>query len=170
MLVLAEDLKLCANLWGATCGWCVLQEVKGPIEDMFMWVDKRGGYHTLFHLMYGCSNCGSHAYSVRARHVPAVACRRLKTAVIMTYHSHPTLWSADSNCLLHGYIRMMGCTGPTLARRTTPSRTTVMVLRSPILTARSVKRPAGPVPSTLFQLHCILYTPYMIRLQFCVIE
>jgi hypothetical protein len=39
--------------------------VKGAIEDMFMWVDKRGGYHTLFHLMYGCDTCGSHAYSVR---------------------------------------------------------------------------------------------------------
>ena len=67
---LAEDLKLCESLGYCVVmgGWCVLQEVNGPIEDMFMWVDKRGGYHTLFHLMYGCENCGSHAYSVRARH------------------------------------------------------------------------------------------------------
>ena len=37
--------------------------VKGGIEDMFVWVDARGNYHCLFHLMYGCGNCGSHAYS-----------------------------------------------------------------------------------------------------------
>lgn len=49
---------------GAIGARCMMQAVKGPIEDMFMWVDKRGGYHTLFHLMYGCDTCGSHAYSV----------------------------------------------------------------------------------------------------------
>jgi ribosomal protein L37E len=48
-----------------------MQVVKGAIEDMFMWVDKRGGYHTLFHLMYGCDTCGSHAYSVRDQRVGA---------------------------------------------------------------------------------------------------
>ena len=37
--------------------------VKGGIEDMFLWVDARGGYHAIFHLMYGCGTCGSHAYS-----------------------------------------------------------------------------------------------------------
>ena len=33
-------------------------EVSGPIEDMFLWIDKRGTYHALFHLMYGCDKCG----------------------------------------------------------------------------------------------------------------
>jgi hypothetical protein len=39
------------------------KDVTGAIEDMFMWVDKRGNFHTVFHLMYGCGTCGSHAYS-----------------------------------------------------------------------------------------------------------
>jgi hypothetical protein len=39
------------------------KDVKGPIEDMFLYRDKRGGFHCLFHLMYGCDNCGSHAFS-----------------------------------------------------------------------------------------------------------
>lgn len=39
------------------------KDVNGPIEDMFLWVDRRGNYHALFHLMYGCDTCGSHAYS-----------------------------------------------------------------------------------------------------------
>jgi hypothetical protein len=53
-----------------------MQVVKGAIEDMFMWVDKRGGYHTLFHLMYGCDTCGSHAYSVRDQRVLVPAATR----------------------------------------------------------------------------------------------
>lgn len=42
--------------------------VKGGIEDMFLWVDERGGYHAIFHLMYGCGTCGSHAYSADGLH------------------------------------------------------------------------------------------------------
>lgn len=41
-----------------------VEDVKGPIEDMFLYVDGRGHFHCLFHLMYDCKNCGSHAYSV----------------------------------------------------------------------------------------------------------
>lgn len=42
--------------------------VTGGIEDMFLWMDKRGGFHCLFHLMYGCGTCGSHAFSTDGLH------------------------------------------------------------------------------------------------------
>ena len=39
------------------------KDVPGGIEDMFLWVDVRGNYHALFHVMYDCDNCGGHAFS-----------------------------------------------------------------------------------------------------------
>lgn len=44
------------------------KEVPGPIEDMFLWIDENGNFHCLFHLMYGCDNCGSHAFSSDGLH------------------------------------------------------------------------------------------------------
>lgn len=41
--------------------------VPGGIEDMFVWQDRRGNFHALFHVMYDCgehSPCGGHAFSV----------------------------------------------------------------------------------------------------------
>jgi len=35
----------------------------GGLEDMFLWVDKRGNYHAVFHQMYDCDTCTAHAYS-----------------------------------------------------------------------------------------------------------
>ena len=39
---------------------------------MFLWIDKRGVFHCLFHLMYGCgergSTCGSHGFSLDGVH------------------------------------------------------------------------------------------------------
>lgn len=35
----------------------------GGLEDMFLWVDKRGHYHAVFHQMYTCETCTAHAYS-----------------------------------------------------------------------------------------------------------
>eukprot|EP01051_Picozoa_sp_SAG22_P007526 SAG22_NODE_533_length_9401_cov_5.643625_3_plen_302_part_00 len=38
--------------------------VTGGLEDMSaLWVDGRGVYHVLFHLMFGCDTCGAHAFS-----------------------------------------------------------------------------------------------------------
>jgi len=33
----------------------------GGLEDMFLWVDKRGNYHAVFHQMYACDTCTAHA-------------------------------------------------------------------------------------------------------------
>jgi len=35
----------------------------GGLEDMFLWVDKRGHYHAVFHQMYKCETCTAHAAS-----------------------------------------------------------------------------------------------------------
>ena len=35
----------------------------GGLEDMFLWVDKRGNLHCVFHQMYICETCTAHAYS-----------------------------------------------------------------------------------------------------------
>eukprot|EP00041_Stephanoeca_diplocostata_P029789 m.887075 g.887075 ORF g.887075 m.887075 type:complete len:401 (+) comp23634_c0_seq3:572-1774(+) len=46
------------------------KDVPGGIEDMFLWVDKRGKFHALFHVMYGCgehNTCGGHAFSEDGR-------------------------------------------------------------------------------------------------------
>ena len=40
------------------------QELGGAVEDPFVWVNRRGEFHALFHVQHGeCLNCGSHAYS-----------------------------------------------------------------------------------------------------------
>jgi hypothetical protein len=35
----------------------------GGLEDMFLWNDKRGNFHALFHQMYKCDTCTAHACS-----------------------------------------------------------------------------------------------------------
>ena len=40
----------------------------GGIEDMFLWVDHKGHYHALFHMMFDCPNCTGHAYSPDGRY------------------------------------------------------------------------------------------------------
>ena len=36
----------------------------GGLEDMFLWIDKRGHYHAVFHQMYKCDACTAHAASL----------------------------------------------------------------------------------------------------------
>ncbi|KAJ9458709.1 hypothetical protein DIPPA_16875 [Diplonema papillatum] len=40
----------------------------GPTEDPFLYTDRNGKYHALFHNMYGCMPCGGHAYSDDGEH------------------------------------------------------------------------------------------------------
>ena len=35
----------------------------GGLEDMFLWRDKRGHFHAVFHQMFDCDACTAHAYS-----------------------------------------------------------------------------------------------------------
>ena len=37
--------------------------LRGAVEDPFVWTDVRGHLHALFHMQYGCTNCGGHAFS-----------------------------------------------------------------------------------------------------------
>lgn len=69
----------------------------GGQEDMFMWVDARGNYHTIFHQMYGCPASQLHAEDDAVRPIQDTAARRRRPT------PSPPKPKGGDNCVSHAF-------------------------------------------------------------------